>query len=417
MKKSKIRFRVGARSFVPFLIAVFHFVGVTAGMAQMTEKIEGLFYIDGSPVAIEIEAGTIKSITRLEDKKMVPDVYIAPGFIDNQINGYVSVSFTDDGLTVEGIRKATQGLWKTGVTTYLPTLVTSSHERLMKNFAVLVSALEDEEIAKSIPGFHLEGPYISPLDGFRGAHTKEWVRKPDWQEFTELYDAADKKILQVTVAPEIEGAIDFIRKCTEKGILVALGHHNGTADQIKEAVDAGAVICTHLGNGCANMIHRHNNPLWPQLAEDRLMASLIVDGFHLQPEEVQTFWKAKGTERIILTSDITKLAGLPPGSYTWDGKEVVLTPEGMIKLPSQNVLAGASLPVSTGVGNIIKFTRCPLADAVHMATRNPAKLYNLRDRGEIKPGNRADIILFTMEDNRLSIRKTILAGKVVYSAP
>jgi N-acetylglucosamine-6-phosphate deacetylase len=210
--------------------------------------------------------------------------------------------------------------------------------------------------------------------------------------------------------------MDFLRRCVELNIVVALGHHNASAETIRQAVDAGARIATHLGNGCANMIHRHQNPLWPQLADERLMASIIVDGFHLRPEEVQVFYKSKGPENLILTSDVTKLAGMPPGEYTYDGRTVELTPEGMVRFPEQKVLAGAASPITRGVGNIMRFTRCSLAEAVHMATRNPARFYGLEDRGEIKPGKRADLVVFTIENGEVVVKKTILAGKVVFPA-
>jgi len=393
-------------------------LGIFACDADRTAtKVEGLFYLDGKPVSIKIVDGHISRVThknKLDDPRL-SDVYIAPGLIDNQVNGYISVGFSSPGLTVEGVRKATHALWKVGVTTYLPTVITSSHERLMENFAVLAQAIHEPDIELSVPGFHLEGPYISPEDGYRGAHNKSWVRPPDWQEFLAVNEAAEHKILQVTLAPEIEEAIDFIHHCVDRGIIVGLGHHNAPAEILKQACDAGAAISTHLGNGCANMIHRHDNPLWPQLAEDRLMASIIVDGFHLRPEEVQVFYKVKGPERTVLTSDMAKLAGMPPGEYSYDGRDVVLTPEGMIKFPAQNVLAGASLPISTGVGNVMRFTGCSLADAIHMASRNPARLYSLSDRGEIKVGKRADLILFSLKDGVLSIKKTIIAGKEVYT--
>ncbi len=381
-------------------------------------KVEGLFYLDGKPVSIEVVDGYISRITpknKLDDPEL-SDVYVAPGLIDNQINGYVSVGFSSPGLTVEGVRKATHALWKVGVTTYLPTVITSSHDRLMENFTVLARAAQEPDIGLSVPGFHLEGPYISPEDGYRGAHHRPWVRPPDWQEFLAVYEAADQKILQVTLAPEIEGAIDFIHRCVDRGIVAGLGHHNAPADIIKQACDAGATVSTHLGNGCANMIHRHDNPLWPQLADDRLIASIIVDGFHLRPEEVQVFYKVKGPERTVLISDMVKLAGMPPGEYSYDNRDVVLTPEGMIKFPAQNVLAGASLPISIGVGNVMRFTGCSLADAIHMASRNTARLHGLSDRGEIKVGKRADLILFTLKEGALSINKTIIAGKEVYTA-
>ena len=119
----------------------------------------------------------------------------------------------------------------------------------------------------------------------------------------------------ITLAPEINGAFEFIRKCRKKGIIVSLGHHNGPAEIIKQAIDNGAGLATHLGNGCASIINRHLNPIWPQLADDRLMISFICDGFHLPPEVIQVFYKVKGAENIIITSDITSYAGLPPGEY------------------------------------------------------------------------------------------------------
>jgi len=400
-----------------FALSVLFLYTLTFGGDMTVTKVEGLFYLDGTPVSIEIVDGMISQLIRKAsfDDPNSSNVYVAPGLIDNQINGYVSIGFSSPELTVEGIRTATRALWKAGVTTFLPTVVTSSHERLMENFAILAKATHDREIGQSVSGFHLEGPYISPIDGFRGAHNKQWVRPPDWEEFKKVNEMAENKILQITIAPEVEGAMEFIHNCVRKGIVVALGHHNGSTEIIKQAVDAGAVIATHLGNGCANMIHRHDNPLWQQLADDRLMASIIVDGFHLRPEEVQVFYKVKGVERIVLTSDVTKLAGMPPGEYSYDGRDVVLTPEGCIKFPAQNVLAGAASPISKGVGNIIKFTQCSLADAINMASKNPARLYGFNDRGEIRPGKRADLILFTLNDGALFIKKTIIAGKVVYS--
>lgn len=412
--KTKLR----TKTLLVFVLLVLSLWTQMSGADMTITKVEGLLYLDCTPVSIEMADGTIIRMTRkasLADPRL-SNVYIAPGLIDNQVNGYVSVAFAGEGLTTEAVRKATQALWKTGVTTYLPTLTTNSHERLMGNFAVLAEAMQDPEIGLSIPGFHLEGPYISPEDGYRGAHLKQWIRLPDWQEFIEFNKAAGNHILQVSLAPEIEGAFDFIHNCVKQGIVVALAHHNASAEIIKRAIDEGAEIATHLGNGCANMIHRHHNPLWPQLADDRLMASIICDGFHLRPEEVQVFYKVKGPERTVITSDVTSLAGMPPGEYMNRGRKVVLTPEGMIKFPAQNVLAGSASPITKGVGNIMRFTHCSLADAIHMASRNLARLYGLADRGEIKPGKRADLILFTVDKAVLSIKKTIIAGKVVYAA-
>ncbi|MCG8318093.1 MAG: N-acetylglucosamine-6-phosphate deacetylase [Cytophagales bacterium] len=380
--------------------------------------VEGIHYLDGSPVAIAIRDGEISRITRKDqlNDPLWSSTYVAPGFIDHQVNGYLSHSFTGEHLSIQQVQKITRVFWEHGITTYLPTLTSHSYELLQKNFTILREAMQVKEIKMSVPGFHLEGPYISPVAGYRGAHEEKWIRNPDWKEFLNWYRASGNKIREVTLAPELEGAIDFIKKCRERNIVVALGHHNGSAAMIRQATDAGASVSTHLGNGCANLIHRHDNPLWPQLADDRLTASLIVDGFHLRPEEVRVFYKVKGPERTILVSDVSSLAGMPPGVYESYGREVVMTPEGKISMPSQDVLAAASFLITKGIENIISFTQCSLPDAIHMATRNPARLLGLHDRGELSPGKRADLVWFEMKNGELLVRKTMVQGKVVFNS-
>jgi len=398
-----------------YIILILFFFASMTGIKSQT--IEGIHYADGKPVQIKIENGKIESVQYIEKTSDGSNLIIAPGFFDNQVNGFAGVSFIfgKSDLTVEGVEKATKELWKKGVTTYLPTLTTNSQELLVKNFGILADAINNENIRGSIPGFHLEGPYINPEDGFRGAHPKRFVRPPDWEEFMEMMEAADNRILQVTVAPEMEGVQEFIKKCTACGILVAVGHHNANKEQLDQAVLNGAKISTHLGNGCANMINRHRNPLWPQLANDDLMISIICDGFHLLPEEIKTFYAVKGSERTIITSDVTSYAALEPGEYTTDtGETIELTEDGMLRYPAQNVLYGSASPITKGVGHIMEVTGCTLADAVQMASTNPAKLYELNDRGRLEPGKRADFILFTLEDFQVNIKETWVKGELVY---
>lgn len=389
------------------------------GCSNEQNSITGLLYTDMKPVSISVENGIITGIRRISSLPQGSDsLIVAPGLIDNQINGFAGVSFTFGGgeLTAEGVKKATRAIWETGVTTYLPTLTTNSYELLAKNFSILASVREDKDLLGSIPGYHLEGPYISPVDGYRGAHPLKYVRPPDWNEFLELNKAAGSRIIEVSLAPETEGAMDFISKCQEAGIIVGLAHHNGSEDQINEAVDRGADISTHLGNGCANMVNRHLNPLWPQLASDGLMISIIGDGFHLNNEEIRTFYKVKGPGKTIITSDVTSYASLPPGKFVnSEGDTLELTPEGMLKYPAQNVRAGSASPVIKGVANVMKVTGCSLADAIKMASTNPARLYGLNDRGSLEKGKRADIILFRISGDRFIIDQTFVAGECVFT--
>ncbi len=383
------------------------------------KKIEGIYYLDNSPISVEISDGKISGITLMKElPESSEQLYLAPGLIDNQVNGFMGVSFALGGseLTLEKIQKATEGLWEVGVTTYLPTLTTNSKDLFLKNLSLLNISLNTPSLLGSIAGFHLEGPFISPEDGYRGAHPLQHVRRPDWNEFMEYYLASGEHILQVTLAPETEGALDFISNCRKKNIVVALGHHHASAEVISAAIDRGAKIATHLGNGAANMVHRHHNPFWPQLADDRLMISIICDGFHLLPEEIEVFYRVKGVDKTIITSDVTSYGGLPSGKYTTkEGDPIEIMPDGKLMNTAQNGLYGSASPIVNGVGNIMKVTGCNLAEAIQMASTNPARLYGLSDRGDIKTGMRADLILFKLDDFKVTIHKTIVAGQVVYT--
>ncbi|HUX94231.1 MAG TPA: amidohydrolase family protein [Bacteroidales bacterium] len=392
-------------------------------------RLEGINYLDNNPVAISFENGLITKVEKTESlKEGLKPLFIAPGFIDIQVNGYDGVSFSLEGaddpssesktLSVPEIRKITRELWAQGVTTYFPTLTTNSQELLIKNVAILSEAMDDTENMGSIPGLHLEGPYISAIDGYRGAHPREHVRMPDWEEFMHLYNCAKGKILLITLAPEVEGAVDFIKRCMDTGVVVSLGHHNGSAENIHHAADAGARLATHLGNGCATNINRHRNPLWPQLADDRLMISIISDSFHLPPEILKVFYKVKQARNIIIISDMTSYAGLPAGLYKLEtGEKIEKAPNGHLRFSGQEGgLYGSATPLPEAVSHMIKVTGCSLAEAFMMTAENPARLHNLNDRGTLEPGKRADIILFSVEENNIKIGKTFVSGKIVHQA-
>jgi N-acetylglucosamine-6-phosphate deacetylase len=382
--------------------------------AEQVSSITALHYETMRQVRIDMAGGLILSITETDEVLQDGELQVvAPGLIDNQVNGYAGIDFSGDALTAEGILKATRSLWKTGVTTFLPTQITNSPEKLTRNFEILANALSIKEVAFSVPGFHLEGPYLSKLDGFRGCHPLSWIAKPDIGQLQSFQQAAKGRIVQITVAPELPGSQELIRYCTGHGILVAIGHTNADGKEIEASCRNGARLSTHLGNGCNNLIHRHNNPIWPQLAQGQLVPTLIADGHHLLPEELIVFLKVKGTSHTILTSDITYLAGMPAGKYSFGGADVILSDDGMLKSVEQDCLAGASLPLLKGVENMVRFTGCTLAEAINMATVNVAEVFGWHDRGRLLPGRRADLILLTREGLGLNLQNVFVAGEEV----
>lgn len=378
-----------------------------------TKEIEAIHYETHKPVKLRIRNGLISDVTQISHSSLKHEVFIAPGLIDNQINGYEGIDFSEPGLTTEKMKTAVDAIRKDGVTSFFPTVITASHEDLLRIFRNLVKVTSNPDVRNSVAGFHLEGPYISPEEGFYGCHPAKYIRKPSWKEFSQYQEAADGNIRQVTLSPEIDGCIEFMDLCVSSDVIVAIGHTNASAEQINMAVNHGAQLSTHLGNGCANLIDRHRNPLWPQLANNLLIPSIIADGHHLIPEEVQVFLKVKGPQNIILASDVTHMIGMAPGKYIFLGSEIVLTDDGLIKNPVLNCLAGASKPLRTGVGNIMKFTGCSLGEAVNMASINVARIYNLGDRGTLTPGKRADLILFENLDNEIRIKQIWMKGKEV----
>ena len=282
-------------------------------------------------------------------------------------------------MTVEKVRQVALSQDAFGVTSFLATTTTDSHE-------VLARCAGDDrpghrevpEVAARIPGIHLEGPFISPDDGPRGAHPRQHVRPPDWDEFRRLQDAAQGRIKLLTMSPEYDGAAEFIRRVAKTGVLVAIGHTKATSDQIQAAVDAGARMSTHLGNGAHPQIRRHPNYIWDQLADDRLVASLIADGHHLPPAVVKSMVRAKTPERIVLVSDITSMGGMPPGRYQTGLGELEVLPSGKLVPAGQpDILAGASLPIHVCVANVMRFAGVDLATAIDMASTRPAELIGI----------------------------------------
>jgi len=389
-------------------------------------KLIGRRYDTAQPLTITIAGQRIADVSPLADlPASAANRWIAPGFVDLQVNGFASVEFASDQLTTDDVRAVSLSLDSHGVTSYCPTVTTQSFEVLAHSFTTLAEACDElPEVAQRVAGFHLEGPYISSEDGPRGAHPRVHCRAPDWDEFQQFQAAAGGRIRILTLSPEYDGSAAFIQRVVASGVAVAIGHTAANSDQIRAAADAGATMSTHLGNGAHGTLRRHPNYLWDQLADDRLVASLIADGHHLPGEVLQTFVRAKTAERIVLVSDVTSMAGLPAGVYpeTSLGNVEVL-PGGRLVIAGQTqMLAGAALPIGVGVINIMRHAGVALAEAIEMASRRPAQLIH-QTPVAIEVDSPADLILFELSpvdeqtsQTELHVITTLNGGQTVFTA-
>jgi len=377
-------------------------------------KLFGRRYENGEPVRITVEGDRIAAVEPAWPTGNVDEwPFVAPGLFDLQINGHGGTWFGKEGITPEEVLAVLEQHFRFGVTRLCPTVITNSSEALQAAFAALRQACEREPWAAHMcPGFHVEGPYISAEDGPRGAHPKEHVRPPDWDEFERLQQAAGGRICLITLAPELPGAIDFIRRATASGVTVAIGHTAATGHEIGDAIDAGARLSTHLGNGAHPMLRRHPNYIWEQLGDPRLSASVIADGLHLPPSVLRSIIRAKGVRGVILTCDASGLAGCSPGVYTEGKMRMEVLPDGRIVVAGQReLLAGSAADTCRCVVEAMR-QGVSRADAIDMAGRNPARLLGFEEI-RLRPGSRADLFIFRgSESNSLEVQAAIAAGSL-----
>ena len=301
-----------------------------------------------------------------------------PGFFDLQVNGFAGVDFNTPGCTLEQIQHATDAMKRTGVVRYLPTLITASIHRFA-DCAKALNGFDDPAIA----GLHMEGPYISPEEGARGAHPREHVAPASIEDFRRRQEAAQGRIVLVTLAPEVQGALQLIEYLTESNIRVAIGHTAALAEQIHDAIKAGATLSTHLGNGCAQILPRHPNMIWDQLAADELLASFIVDGHHLPAATLKAMLRAKSPARSLLVTDATAAAMSPPGFYTIGEARIELSHSGRVAAPGASNLAGSSLTLDCAVANTVRFAGVTIDEALAMASTLPASYIGIEVAGRI----------------------------------
>lgn len=372
----------------------------------------GIDPVTGKGRTLYVNGGLIQSEEPCDQPELP---VLSPGLVDLQVNGYAGHDLNNGVLDPAEIEALSEALSRVGVAAYLPTLITASEHDLCQRLTAIRTAKQNLPRSQHmIAGIHVEGPSLSLKDGPRGAHPANHVRPPSLAEFDRWQNSADGMVRMLTIAPEVEGATSYIREVSGRGVIVALGHSDAREDQIVEAVDAGASMSTHLGNGIASTLLRHPNAIWAQLAEDRLGASLILDGHHLPSSTARAMIRAKSVARVILVSDSVKFAGMAAGRYTSPiGGQVEVSKDGRVSVAGTAYLAGSGASLLDIINGFTGFVGLPFSDAVRMATRNPAKLLNRS--GDLKPGDRADFILFDLdaETGQARAHEIIIGGESV----
>jgi len=297
------------------------------------------------------------------------------GLLDLQVNGFAGVDFNATDLDADALDRALAAMLGTGVTTCLPTIITASAEDQARRLAALDRAVAESRFGPvMVPGYHLEGPFLNPADGYAGCHPPQVMTAPDADLVLRLEAGLSRPILLVTLAPELPGSEAAIGRLSGAGKIVAVGHSSADADTVAMAVEAGATMSTHLGNGVPQTLHKLDNTIFAQLAEERLHASFIADGIHLPRPALKAMLRAKGIERSILVSDAVSAAATRPGRYSFAGMEIEHGPDGSVRLPGSRYLAGSALTLDKAVGNIVRWGLGSPEEAIRMACDNPRSL-------------------------------------------
>jgi N-acetylglucosamine-6-phosphate deacetylase len=323
-----------------------------------------------------------------------------PGFVDLQVNGFGGVDFLD--ADADGYRRAGEALLETGVTSYLPTLITSPEEHLL---AAMREVPAGGAPRPRVLGVHLEGPFLSPSR--LGAHMASSRRNPDLALLTRLLDGGPVRLM--TLAPELPGAGELIDALIARGVRVSLGHSDATVEQANEAFDRGVRTVTHLFNAMRPFRHRDPGIIGAALAREDVIVQIIVDGIHLAPETAQVVWRA-ASGRIALVTDAITAAGLSDGSFSFGDLDVSVH-DGTVRGPD-GVLAGSVLTMIEAVRNFHALG-VPLPEAVAAATSVPAAILGLDDVGRLAPGRPADLVVLS---DRLEIERVLVGGEVHVAA-
>jgi N-acetylglucosamine-6-phosphate deacetylase len=327
----------------------------------------------------------------------------APGFVDLQCNGALGIDLASEP---ERLWELGAQLLRWGVTAWLPTIVTTPPGVVDRALTALAAGAPDGWVGAVPLGLHLEGPFLAPDK--RGAHPRSLLRAPDLTTAAAWSRAAG--VALVTLAPELDGALDVLRGLVARGVVVSLGHSAATVEEARGAVDAGASWVTHLFNAMSPLHHREPGLAGAALTDERLHVGLIADGVHVHPTAVALAQRALGG-RLVLVTDSVAALGMPPGEHAL-GRATVVVDANAVRLPD-GTLAGSNLSLDQAVRNLVTFTGCEPALAVGAASAAPARVLGDGQRGTLRPGARGDVVLLTPS---LTVAATIVGGEIAFDA-
>lgn len=332
--------------------------------------------------------------------------YIAPGFVDTHIHGLLNSDVMDN--TPEAIKTISKGLLQFGVTSFLPTTLTDSVERLDESVENIKNVYNDVEGAK-IQGIFLEGPCFT--EKYKGAQNKKYFINPTSEILDQWQEKSGNLVKKIAIAPEREGAVEFAEYATKNGVTVALGHSAATFEEAKKVVGAGANVFVHTYNGMSPLTHREPGMVGAAMELKNTFAELICDGHHVSPVAANIMMNAKTRENIVLITDCMRAGAMEDGQYTL-GEFDVIVENGTARLLTGS-LAGSVLSMNNAIKNVVDWNIATLEEAIKMASYNPAVSCKIDDKcGSIKPGLPADFVVI---DDSLNVYNTYLDGVCKYS--
>jgi N-acetylglucosamine-6-phosphate deacetylase len=340
-----------------------------------------------------------------------PDKLVVPGFVDTHVHGRDGHHFGED---VETTTQLCQSIASTGVTGLLPTsLGRPTFEEILDSLRVVRQVMVQGTGGAEILGIHMEGPYLSDAEIARGSTDVATHRRPSVEELHRMVEASEGTIRKMSIAPELDGALDVIRELVRLNIVPSAAHSAATYEQAMAAVQAGLSCATHTFNGMIPLHHRRPGLLGAVLTCDEINAELIPDGQHVGSVAMRILLRCKGTDGMHFVTDNTAWAGMPNGTYDWTSGRKVVKEDHRVYVVG-GTLAGSVAPMNFGVGNFARSTGCSLAEAVKMASLNPALVIGVADRkGSLEPGKDADLVII---DEQVNVYLTMVRGQEVYRA-